>query len=165
METGKISVRRTEPADVAALIKIYGNETAFSQTLQLPYPSYQSWKQRVESIPEHVTSLVAEYEGEVAGNLGLTAQTRARRRHVASVGMVVGDDFAGRGVGTALLEAAIDITENWLNITRLELTVYVDNERAIGLYKKCGFVIEGEAQGFAFRNGSFVNAYYMARTR
>lgn len=159
----EIKVRRTEPADVDALVRIFGGESAFSQTLQLPYPSNQSWKQKIENTPEHVYGFVAEIDGEVVGNLGLSVEQRARRRHVASIGIVVSEAHFGRGVGSALLAAAIDLAENWLGVTRLELTVFVDNERAIGLYKKHGFVVEGEAQGFALRNGVFVNACYMAR--
>ncbi len=158
-----ITVRRTEPADVEALVKIYGNESAFRQTLQLPYPSYQSWKQKIENTPEHVYGFVAEIDGEVVGNLGLNVEQRARRRHVASIGMAVSETHSGCGVGSALLAAAIDLAESWLGVTRLELTVFVDNERAISLYKRHGFNVEGEAQGFALRDGAFVNAYYMAR--
>jgi GNAT superfamily N-acetyltransferase len=71
-------------------------------------------------------------EGEVVGNLGLHAfPTRWRRRHAAEIGMSVRDDWQGRGVGTALLEAAVDLADNWLNLTRLELTVYTDNEAGV----------------------------------
>jgi len=54
----------------------------------------------------------------------------------------------GQGVGKKLLSAVLDLA---------------DNEAAISLYKKHGFTIEGEAQDYAFRNGKFVNAYYMSR--
>lgn len=59
----------------------------------------------------------------------------------------------------------IDLADNWLNLYRLEMTVYTDNDKAIKLYQKFGFNIEGEAVNFAFRNGQFVNAYYMARIK
>jgi ribosomal protein S18 acetylase RimI-like enzyme len=52
--------------------------------------------------------------------------------------MSVHDEFCGRGIGSALLAAFIDLSDNWLNLKRLELTVYVDNEPAIRLYKKFG---------------------------
>ena len=53
--------------------------------------------------------------------------------------------------------------DNWLNLKRIEITVYVDNKRAIGLYKKFGFEVEGESKDYAFRNGKYVNAFHMAR--
>jgi putative acetyltransferase len=82
---------------------------------------------------------------------------------VAAIGMSVRDDFQGQGVGTALLRAATDMADNWLNILRLELEVYTDNELAVRLYKKCGFVIEGTMTRYAYRDGQFVDVYAMAR--
>jgi GNAT superfamily N-acetyltransferase len=62
------------------------------------------------------------------GSLSLeTSPTRWRMRHVGSMGMAVRDDWQGKGVGTALMEAALDLADNWLNLTRIEVTVYVDN--------------------------------------
>lgn len=86
-----------------------------------------------------------------------------RRRHVASFGMGIKDNVQGKGVGSALLATAIDLADNWLNLKRIEITVYVDNERAINLYKKFGFELEGESKAYAFRNGEYVNVYHMAR--
>jgi L-phenylalanine/L-methionine N-acetyltransferase len=105
-------------------------------------------------------------EGEVVGSLGLeTSPTRWRMRHVGSIGMAVSDDWQGKGVGTALMEAALDLADNWLNLTRIELRVYVDNSAAVALYKKFGFEIEGTHRRLAFRNGEYVDAYSMARIR
>jgi putative acetyltransferase len=79
--------------------------------------------------------------------------------------MAVRDDLQGRGVGTALLEAALDLADNWLGLTRLELSVYVDNAAGVDLYKKVGFEVEGTHRRFAFRDGEFVDAYSMARVK
>jgi ribosomal protein S18 acetylase RimI-like enzyme len=73
--------------------------------------------------------------------------------------------WQGRGVGASLLGAAIELADQWLNLTRLELTVFTDNARAIALYKRCGFDIEGTLRQYAFRDGAFVDAYGMARVR
>ena len=50
-------------------------------------------------------------------------------------------------------------------ILRIELTVFSDNARAISLYRKFGFVVEGTLVGYAYRNGRYVDAYTMARLR
>ena len=110
--------------------------------------------------------LVACVEGEVVGNLGLeTFPNRPRVRHAGSLGMAVRDDWQGKGVGTMLMRAALDLADNWLNLTRIELTVYVDNSSAVALYKRFGFEIEGTHRRYAFRDGGFVDAYSMARLR
>ncbi|WP_261902659.1 GNAT family N-acetyltransferase [Vibrio fortis] len=159
----EIQVRRTEPSDARSVKEIYECPNAFRGTLQLPHPSLELWEKRLTHIPEHVYSYVALYQGEVIGNLGLEVCVNPRRRHVASLGMGVKDNFAGKGVGSALLKTAVDLCDNWINIKRLELTVYTDNEQAINLYKKFGFQIEGESAAFAFRDGEYVAAYHMAR--
>ncbi len=79
--------------------------------------------------------------------------------------MAVHAQWQGKGIGTALMEAVINLTEQWLNISRLELTVFTDNEAAVGLYKKFGFEIEGTLRTFAFRDGQFADTYMMARLR
>jgi len=159
----EIQVRRTEPSDARSVKEIYECPNAFRGTLQLPHPSLDLWEKRLTHVPEHVYSYVALYQGEVIGNLGLEVCVNPRRRHVASLGMGVKDNFAGKGVGSALLQTAVDLCDNWINIKRLELTVYTDNEQAVNLYKKFGFQIEGESAAFAFRDGEYVAAYHMAR--
>lgn len=107
--------------------------------------------------------LVAEIDTRVVGSLGLHTETSPRQRYIGSIGMTVHDDFQGRGVGTALMTAMIDLADNWLGLHRIELHVYTDNALAVHLYEKFGFVIEGTARQFALRGGMYVDAYAMAR--
>jgi putative acetyltransferase len=57
------------------------------------------------------------------------------------------------------------MADRWLNLTRLELEVYTDNEPAIALYKRLGFVIEGTHRKHAYRDGQFADSYSMARLK
>ncbi len=159
----KVLVRRSEPEDAAGIKVIFECENAYSQTLQLPLPSVNDWQQRMADVPDNLYSFVAEIDGKIVGSLGCEVCKNPRRRHVASFGMGVMDDHQGQGVGSALLSALVKLCDQWLNLRRLELTVYTDNEPAIALYKKFGFEIEGECVDFAFRDGKFVNAFSMAR--
>jgi putative acetyltransferase len=162
----RITVRHAEPDDYQGLHRIFSGPKAVAGTLQLPLPSAEAWRKRLAEPPEGLFSLVACVEGEVVGSLGLeTSPTRPRMRHVGSIGMAVRDDWQGRGVGTALMGAALDLADNWLNLTRIELRVYVDNSAAVALYKKSGFEIEGTHHRLAFRDGEYVDAYSMARLR
>jgi len=103
---------------------------------------------------------------EVVGQLSLnTFLNHPRRKHVGQIGMAVRDDWQGKGVGTALMEAVIDLADNWLNLTRLELEVFVDNTPAIKLYEKWDFKTEGTLVDYAFRGGEYVDTYIMARLR
>jgi putative acetyltransferase len=160
-----IHVRRAHPGDAEAIMAAFSSPRAMAGTLQLPYPSAELWRKRIADQGPEDFLLVAEVKGQVVGNLGLHPAGRARRRHAAAVGMSVRDDFQNRGVGTALMRAAIEVADHWLNYVRLELTVYTDNVPALALYRKFGFVVEGTLVGYAYRNGRYVDAYTMARLR
>lgn len=161
-----ITIRRAEPGDYEAVARIFAGPKAVWGTLQLPFPSAETWRKRLAEPPEGLFSLLACADNELIGQLGLhTFPNFPRRRHVGQIGMAVRDDWQGKGAGTALMQAAIDLAEKWLNLHRLELEVYTDNEPAIRLYKKCGFEIEGTLLDYAFRDGRYVDAYMMARLR
>ena len=116
-----INIRRTEPSDYEAMQKIFMGPKVVWGTLQVPFPSVESWRKRLEEPPEGTFGLVACVDGELVGQLNIhTFPSRPRRRHVGQIGMSVGDDFQGQGVGTALLAAAVDLADNWLNLLRLE---------------------------------------------
>jgi putative acetyltransferase len=161
-----IVIRHTEPGDYEALQRIFTMPQAVWGTLQLPFPSREQWRKRLAEPPEGMISLVACVEGEVVGQLVLnTYPTRPRRRHAGGIGMAVRDDWQGKGVGTALVQAAVDLADRWLNLRRLELTVFVDNAPAVHLYEKFGFAIEGTLVEYAYRDGRYVDTYTMARIR
>ena len=161
-----ITIRHIEPGDYEALHKIFSGPKVIWGTLQLPFPSAEMWRKRLAEPPEGFYSLVACVEGEVVGQCGLhTSPNRPRRRHAAEIGMMVRDDWQGKGVGTALLQSLIDLADNWVNVSRLELEVFTDNEPAIKLYQKFGFAIEGTGINYGFRDGEYVDVYFMARLR
>lgn len=164
-----ISIVRTEQKYADGVQKLYLNPSVYSQTLHLPSQSNDNWKKWLGNIPDNVHSFVAiikDNDGEmVVGNIALRIETNPRRNHIGNFVIAVSDEHQGRGVGKALLAHIIELADNWLNLKRLELTVYTDNQKAISLYQKFGFEIEGEHTAFAFRNGQFVNAYTMARIK
>jgi putative acetyltransferase len=159
------AIRAVEPDDYEALREVYAQPRAYANTLQMPFPSARLWRERLEAPNSNHRNLAALVNGRVVGNIGLIIDANPRRRHVAHIGMGVHDDYAGRGIGEALMRAALDLADNWLNIARVELTVYADNERAIRLYERTGFLVEGTHRNYAFRDGELVDALAMARCR
>lgn len=160
-----ITIRHSDAHDVDAIRTISAQPAVCKNTLQHPFPSFEKWQQRLERIREQGVSLVAEIEGAVVGHLALHTEANPRRRHAAGLGMMVDASHHGRGIGSRLLAAAIDLAENWLNVTRIELTVFVDNRAAIALYEKHGFRIEAESPEYALRDGAYASVYHMARLR
>jgi putative acetyltransferase len=133
-------------------------------TLRLPYQSVEDARKFIERQAAGHLGIVALVEDRIVGSAGLERLT-GRRSHAGYLGMGVHDDYTRRGIGTALLRAVLDTADNWMNLTRLELTVFVDNAPAIALYERHGFETEGTLRAYAFRDGAFVDAYAMARIR
>jgi len=161
----EITIRTADPSDAEAILKCYTAPLAARNTLQIPYRSLESVREQLTKSGEGDHLLVAEIEGEVVGVIGLHTSSRPRVNHKAEVGMMVRDDWQGKGVGSAMMRAVTDLADKWLNLTRIELTVFTDNESAIALYRKFGFEIEGTLRKYAFRDGEFVDAFAMARIR
>ncbi len=161
-----IVIRRAEPGDYEAVHQIISGPRATFGTLQVPYPSVESWRKRLAEPPEGFILLLACAGGEPIGMAGIeTHPNSPRRRHAASLGMTVRDDWQGKGIGTALMQAAVELCDRWLQIRRMELEVYADNASAVHLYEKFGFQIEGTLREFAFRDGTYIDAYVMGRLR
>jgi L-phenylalanine/L-methionine N-acetyltransferase len=162
-----ITIRRSQVSDAAAMAQLMSHPEVLPGLLQLPHASTEQWEQRLKNnLPPGGTDLplVAVADGEVIGSAGLHGTGPAlRRRHVMQLGMAVAPPAQGRGVGKALMAALIDYADNWGQVLRIELCVYVDNERALKLYQRFGFEIEGRLRGYALRAGHYVDSYAMAR--
>ena len=102
-------------------------------------------------------------EEEIIGTAGLTVNINPRTRHSGGIGIMIHKDYQNMGVGTALMEALLDVADNWLMLIRVELTVFEDNKKAIHLYEKFGFEKEGLKRLAGIRNGKYENEYLMAR--
>ena len=166
MPIENLKIRRAEPDDYLATYEMFSTPGVIAGTMQLPYPSREVWRQRLAETPETLINLVAVVDDRVIGMLGVeTFPNRPRRRHVGRIGITVHDEWQGKGVGTALMAAAVDLADNWLNIVRLELEVYADNAAAIHLYERFGFVYEGTLRQHAFRNGEYIDSNIMGRLR
>ena len=162
-EPTMLTIRHSEPRDVAAIRQIYAQSSVYASTLQLPYPSLELWEGRLLSANQNFHSLVACEGAEVLGQLGVEVFASPRRRHVANMGLAVSEGVRRKGVGTTLLSAALALCNGWLGVRRVELETYTDNHAAIGLFKKHGFIIEGTAAGYALRDGTYADACLMAR--
>ena len=167
MATGAVTIRRATPADAAVFSKIMGDPAVYPGTLQLPYPSeerHRSWLTELNVPGKTDIVLIAERDGAVVGSAGLhPAAASLRRRHAVYMGITVAPEAQGQGVGSALMAAVCDYADRWLGALRVELTVFADNARAIALYRKFGFEVEGTMRAYALRDGQYADVLAMAR--
>ncbi|MIL09540.1 GNAT family N-acetyltransferase [Salmonella enterica subsp. enterica] len=98
--------------------------------------------------------------GEVVGWCDIVRSNRATHAHCGTLGMGIVPAHRGKGVGLALITAALDMA--WAaGFVRVDLTVYAENDRALALYKKMGFVVEGRATDAACLNGRLLDVIQM----
>jgi RimJ/RimL family protein N-acetyltransferase len=104
---------------------------------------------------------VAEDEGRIVGRLSIARDQHPASRHVADLGLMVAASHRRRGIGTALLDAAV----RWARrsgVTKLELHVFPWNSGAIALYEKFGFEREGYRKAHYRRGDDYADAILMA---
>jgi len=166
MSIERLTIRRAEADDYVAVAEMFKSLKVFPGTLQVPYPSHEYWRKRITDNPESAYYLVAIIDQRVVGMANIdTFPNRPRRKHAGAIGICVHEEWQGKGVGAALMHAILDLADNWLNLTRIELEVFSDNEAAIHLYERFGFEVEGTLRQHAFRNGQFVDSTMMARLK
>ncbi|MCO7126893.1 GNAT family N-acetyltransferase [Sporolactobacillus shoreicorticis] len=114
----------------------------FGEELQL---STAKLEQSIESIynRKNALNLVAKCDGKIIGNLKFSGGTKTRTAHTGEFGITVLKDYGGKGIGTRLLSKFIEWSRDSKLIRKINLRVRTDNEKAIHLYKKFGFVEEG----------------------
>lgn len=159
----ELEIRHSNAGDIEQIRQIFCEPSTYAGTLQLPFPSRELWEKRLGPLPEGSYSLVACRDGKVLGQLGLDLRKNPRRRHAATLGLVVSESARRQGVGSALMTGALDLAERWLAVRRIELEVYTDNAAAIGLYRRFGFEIEGTMRQYAFRDGEWADVHVMSR--
>ena len=112
---------------------------------------------------DNQTILVAEDQGgQLVGHLTAFGGIYNRNRHTVDLVIGILQGFTGQGIGTQMFTQV----EEWARthaIHRLELTVMVHNERALKLYQKIGFEIEGLKKHHLRVNDKYVDEYEMAK--
>src|SRR6516165_5424590 len=105
-------------------------------------------------------SVVAVAGGRIVGFL----HVEVSRHGFGDFGMLVDRDWRGRGVGSALIQAAIGWARSQ-GLHKLCLEVFAHNAAAIALYRKSGFVEEGRrVKQYRRASGELWDSLVMGRT-
>ena len=144
LATPRLTVRRIEEGDLAALMEVNGDEEV---TRYLPYPAWKSdedahaWFARMARIQEDGSALQLVVVENASGKpVGTCLVFRYDRKHGrAELGYVLGRAYWGRGYMSEVLNALVDAAFGTLDIRRLEAEIDPANVSSRRVLQRLGF--------------------------
>lgn len=166
MSEPEITIRRAVESDAEALHEFMVDLVA--ERLPVLYrreaaPTVDEERDFIRRFDDAARSVffVAIREGRVLGVLDFHGEKHAQAAHGGSFGMSVRATERGKGIGERLLRGLIDWAPT-VGITRLELQVFANNARAIALYERMGFQVEGRRRMAVMVDGVAIDVLMMA---
>jgi RimJ/RimL family protein N-acetyltransferase len=162
-----VPIRPAVPADAVALLELkqrLDRETSFMMyEAGEREASAQDLAADLARVAQSGNSvvIVADAGDHLAGYVELAGGSFRRSRATAYVVIGVRADAGGAGIGAALLRHATQWASRH-GLHRLELTVMAHNHRAISLYERMGFSVEGRRKQCLIVDGQFVDELTMA---
>jgi RimJ/RimL family protein N-acetyltransferase len=166
----KIILRNAQTSDAGKIINIMKNiikEDIYTLAEDNEYK--QTIKKESEKINKFHKSkckiyIVIEVNKKIAGYLTFDNFGIRKCQHNGLLTMFLDNKYRSKGLGTILMNGLIDWAKKDKIIEKLSLYVFANNEKAIGLYKKMGFFIEGYMRkDLKMRDGSYIDSVLMAR--
>lgn len=123
----------------------------------------QKW---LESVIENMCEarqvlIFVEQEGKIVASAHVIAN-QYKSSHVGAFGISVAKEYRGQGIGELLMQEIMKQASEFLGIKVIELTCFANNEKALKLYKKLGFVEFGRLpKGMIYKGKEFKDKVYM----
>lgn len=166
----ELLIREAEVHDassVIALLDQIGHESSFTSLDENGIAMSESEMHRFinkQAQSDNQITLLAYLNEELAGVINITADQRPRVRHIGDIFLGIKKAYWGNGLGSILMEEAIEWAQSSGSIRRLQLTVQKRNTAAVHLYEKMGFIIEGlQERGAYIEGGEFLDVYLMGQ--
>jgi putative acetyltransferase len=162
----RVTFRPEEAADTELLWNMFSTLSAESVSNLVPpftRARIDGWTNNIDynAVLPIVAVLSAGNAARIIVTYSLKFYSEEVFRHKAELGLTIHDDYQNLGVGTALLNHMLIIAKT-KNLTKVTLTVNCTNKRALHLYKKAGFEIEGTLHKEMFYNNKYLDEYRLA---
>lgn len=155
----KIILREIEEKDLDLIIKWRNDPKIlrwFFSYLPLNKVKQRKWYEKYLNDDTQQTFIIELKEEIPIGTVGLTGIDYKNQR--AELTIVIGEkEYGGKGLGKEALDVLVKFAFNEMNLRKIKALVFSDNERAINLYEKYGFIKEGVLKEEIFKDGEFRN--------
>lgn len=162
-------IREARIEDAEALlkhaVKVYGEGR---NLLTAPEEFNVTLEQEVQWLKDNMEkghlTLVAEQESTIVGMLNATKGTRKRVKHICMFGISIQDDYCNNGLGSKMIQRLLEWAKEDKDIEKVCLEVFAHNERAIHVYEKLGFRVEGRKERHVkFEDGTYSDELIMGQ--
>jgi RimJ/RimL family protein N-acetyltransferase len=149
VKRARVKIRRARASDLeefAANVMSVASEGRYIYTEEVT----EEGKKRTRDLfkDRSCLALVAEVgpakRPKLVGSLTLDKYGSAKKaRHIRVLGMLIVDGYREQGIGTKLMGHALGWAREQPGVEKVVLGVFSNNERALRLYEKFGFKVEG----------------------
>ncbi|MGE3800652.1 MAG: N-acetyltransferase family protein [Candidatus Kapaibacterium sp.] len=161
-----LHIRQAEPEDAASVInyiEVISGESDFLSTgpgeFEVTVDEEANVLRRFRDT-ENKLFILGEVKGQIVASLNFSSRNRPRLQHTGSFGMSVRKDYWGLGIGGLMLDTLISWAKE-TSITKINLHVRPDNDRALQLYLSRGFVLEGRLSRTVCIHGVYYDSLMM----
>ena len=167
LKNGSLLIREAEAEDAGALLTYIEDVSGESDYLTFGPGEFELTEReeaeflRACRASDNEVYLLALAGDEIVGTLNFSAGHRSRVKHSGELGMSVRKAYWGQGVGSSLLDTLLDWAQQTRVIKKINLRVRADNQRAILLYERKGFVREGTLRKEVFLDGVYYDLEWM----
>jgi L-amino acid N-acyltransferase YncA len=158
--TAQVAIAALVASDWDDVARIYAEGIASGlATFETEVPTWEAWDRA--HMPDH--RLLARDEGRAVGWAALApVSPRPVYAGVAEVSVYVAAAARGRGVGTALLAALVESSEEG-GVWTLEAGILPENEASVRMHERCGFRIVGRRERLGRMRGVWRDVLLLER--
>ncbi|MFD2443849.1 GNAT family N-acetyltransferase [Bacillus sp. CGMCC 1.16607] len=143
-----IIIRKAIESDAEQLIQhmrivLKENSHFLGTSLEDYHPTLEEEMTWINTHNQNGLVLVAEVNITIIGFLYFRLSTSKKFSHKGIFGMTIQELYTNKGIGSALIKQMLEWAEKNKRVEKITLEVFSNNERAIHLYKKHGFIEEG----------------------
>jgi UDP-4-amino-4,6-dideoxy-N-acetyl-beta-L-altrosamine N-acetyltransferase len=165
----KVQLRAIEIEDLPLLVMWRNDPQTYQHFFEhepLSLVMQERWFQSYLSRPDEKLWIIEKTDDrQPIGTIGLVRiDWRNRKAEWGRLFVYPGSE-RGKGYGTEALALTIRYAFDHLNLNKLYCEVYSDNERAVRLYERVGFIKEGLLRQHVYRDGAYRDALYLSLLR
>lgn len=156
----KLRLRTAETTDIPFLHTLFNDQNVMDYWFTEPYYSLEKMEAMFKANEDSKRNFIAVNEaGDMVGLVGLYG-IDLRHRH-AEFAIAFDPSQQGKGYASLATSQLLDYAFLTLNLRKVYLIVLASNEKAIHIYQKFGFKMEGVFKDHYYINGNYENGMMM----